>query len=459
MPAPEKQTPLTVSQLNRRARLTIEQEFTQVWVIGELSNFARPRSGHWYFTLKDEQAQVRCAMFANRNRAVQLQPRDGHLVMIRGRVSLYEGRGEFQVVADHMEAAGEGALRQAFEQLKVKLASAGLFASERKQPLPAIPRHVVVITSPTGAALRDILAVWRRRFPALQVTLIPTLVQGSSAEADIIRALEWAGRVAPDAVLLSRGGGSLEDLWAFNLEPVARAIAACPVPVVAGIGHEIDVTIADYVADVRAPTPSAAAEVLVPDAMELQQTLRSVQRRLRQLWQQQAKLQHLRIARLRAQLVTPAHAVNQANQKMDELNHRLLRALQGQLRELHTHRALLQNRLQHNGPGRQLQMARSQAQQLRQRLHQSMQLNLQHDQTRLSSLARMLQSVSPLPTLARGYAVVRNTERQVLAGVEQIATGERVTTQLHNGTFISEVISVAPGQPFISDPVDGQSSG
>ena len=264
---------LTVSALNKQARLTIEERFQMVWVTGELSNFARPRSGHWYFTLKDSGAQVRCAMFANSNRRVQMQPTDGQQVLIRGRVSLYEGRGDFQIIADQMEPAGEGVLRQAFDALKVKLADEGLFARERKRPIPDIPKHIAVVTSPTGAALQDVLAVWQRRFPTLQVTVIPTAVQGPEAEAQVLRALNAASKLTVDAILLTRGGGSLEDLWTFNLESVARAVAASQIPIVSAIGHEIDIAITDFVADLRAPTPSVAAELMVPDGQEMLQNI------------------------------------------------------------------------------------------------------------------------------------------------------------------------------------------
>ncbi|MEM7077898.1 MAG: exodeoxyribonuclease VII large subunit [Pseudomonadota bacterium] len=246
---------LSVSDLNRQARITIEERFHEIWVTGEISNFVRPRSGHWYFSLKDDRAQVRCAMFANRNRAAKVQPGDGQMVVLRGRVSLYEGRGDFQIIVDQIEPAGAGALQQAFEALKRKLAGEGLFAGERKRPLPTWPTHIAVVTSATGAALRDVLAVWQRRYPALRVTVVPSLVQGEAAQAALIDAISRAQSVSADALLLTRGGGSLEDLWAFNLEPVARALAASNIPTVCAVGHEIDTTICDYVADVRAPTP------------------------------------------------------------------------------------------------------------------------------------------------------------------------------------------------------------
>ena len=317
---------LTVSQLNKQARLTIEERFQMVWVTGELSNFARPRSGHWYFTLKDSGAQVRCAMFANSNRRVQMQPTDGQQVLIRGRVSLYEGRGDFQIIADQMEPAGEGVLRQAFDALKVKLADEGLFDRERKRPLPDIPKHIAVVTSPTGAALQDVLAVWQRRFPTLQVTVIPTAVQGPEAEAQVLRALNAASKLAVDAILLTRGGGSLEDLWTFNLESVARAVAALQIPIVSAIGHEIDIAITDFVADLRAPTPSVAAELMVPDGQEMLQNIDGEFRHLTVLMEGQLRERQLQLDKLNLRLVSPESYLQQAWMRLDDLSNRIARS-------------------------------------------------------------------------------------------------------------------------------------
>ena len=251
---------LSVSDLNRQAKRLLEVSFPSIWVEGELSNIAQPRSGHWYFTLKDAGAQVRCAMFRGSNAKVRFRPQEGQLVLIRAKVSLYEGRGDYQLIAEHMEEAGTGALQRAFEELKNRLSLEGLFAQELKKPLPTMATHVAVVTSPTGAAIQDILTVFKRRFPAMKITVLPSLVQGAEAAPQIIQALALAARIPNlDAVIVGRGGGSLEDLWPFNEESVARAIADCPLPVVSAVGHEVDFTIADFVADHRAPTPSAAA--------------------------------------------------------------------------------------------------------------------------------------------------------------------------------------------------------
>ncbi|HKX58724.1 MAG TPA: exodeoxyribonuclease VII large subunit, partial [Steroidobacteraceae bacterium] len=256
-----------MSRLNREARALLETGLPSLWITGELSNLSRPASGHWYFSLKDEGAQVRCAMFRQRNLSVRVAPRDGMQVLLRARVGLYEARGEFQLVVDHLEEAGEGELRRRFEALKLKLAAEGLFDAARKRPLPRFPRRIGVVTSPTGAALRDVLHVLGRRFPSVPVLLYPVPVQGAGAAREIASMLAVADRRRDvDVLLLVRGGGSLEDLWAFNDEALARAIAGVGLPVISGIGHEIDFTIADFVADLRAPTPSAAAEIAVPDA-------------------------------------------------------------------------------------------------------------------------------------------------------------------------------------------------
>ncbi len=287
---------LSVSQLNRRAKQLLETHIPLIWVSGELSNFAKPGSGHWYFSLKDERAQIRCAMFKQANSRLRWQPTAGMHVLVRARVSLYEGRGDYQLIVEHMEEAGAGALMQAFEDLKAKLQKEGLFDESQKQALPRFPQHIGIITSPTGAAVRDILAVIQRRYPIVNSTIIPVAVQGTGAAKGIVGAIKKAIEFAKfDALILTRGGGSIEDLWAFNDEALARAINACPIPIISAVGHEVDFTIADFVADIRAPTPSVGAEIITPDINEWLQTLDDVQRQLirhqRRLIQQ--KLQQL----------------------------------------------------------------------------------------------------------------------------------------------------------------------
>ena len=302
---------LSVSQLNNRARLLLEDVFAQIWVEGEISNLAKPASGHTYFTLKDSQAQVRCALFRQNAARVREALRDGLAVKVRGRVSLFEGRGDYQLILDNVEPAGDGALRLAYEALKEKLSAEGLFAPAKKVALPAHPQRIGIISSPTGAVIRDIISVFRRRAPQVQLSLIPTAVQGREATAQIVRALQLADRQGFDALILARGGGSLEDLWCFNEEPVARAVAACKTPIISAVGHETDISICDFVADVRAPTPSAAAELLAPDMGDLQQRLHSLQRRLVLRMQDRLGRERLRLEGLSRRLRHPGERLRQ----------------------------------------------------------------------------------------------------------------------------------------------------
>ena len=323
----------TVSRLNRSARAILEGSFPLLWVEGEISNLSRPSSGHWYFSLKDEAAQVRCAMFRNRNMYMNVTPQNGDQVLLRVQVSLYENRGDYQLIVEHLEEAGDGALRRAFDLLKQRLAKEGLFDAARKRPLPALPRRIGVITSPHGAALRDVLSVLRRRYPAIPVLIYPTAVQGASAAQDVAATIRLASaRNECDVLIVARGGGSLEDLWAFNEEVVARALHACTIPVVTGVGHETDFTIADFVADQRAPTPSVAAEMVSPNRAEWQ-------RRLTQLKQRVAGFMTAKLADgqrtlhwLTTRLQHPAQRLARQAQRMDELELRLQRA---QHRQLH----------------------------------------------------------------------------------------------------------------------------
>jgi len=445
MPASPDNPVLTVTQLNRQARLTLEQRFDQVWVMGEMSNFARPRSGHWYFSLKDENAQVRCAMFANRNRSVALQPGDGQLVIARGRVSLYEGRGDFQVIVESLEAAGEGALRQAFDQLKLKLAAEGLFDTQHKQPLPAMPAHIAVITSPTGAAIRDVIAVWQRRFPGLRVTLIPSAVQGPAAEAELLAAFKKLPQLAPDIVLLTRGGGSLEDLWSFNLESVARACAACPFPTVSAVGHEIDVSICDFVADVRAPTPSAAAELIAPDAAALQQTLQQQLRNLTRVWQRDLHSHQQQLRHLQQRLPNPEQIITRFGQRIDDASLRLQAAFERKLNYLRLQVTSAQRQLQALGPTEQLNSAKRNLASSQTRLIYAMRQQLATQTNRIASISRMLHGVSPLPTINRGFALVENKSGNVVSSIDQLAEGDTTTTYLQDGAFVARVESRQPG--------------
>ncbi|MGH1372466.1 MAG: exodeoxyribonuclease VII large subunit, partial [Cellvibrionaceae bacterium] len=328
---PEKQV-FTVSQLNRRAKQLLETHLPLIWVSGEISNLAKPASGHWYFSLKDNQAQVRCAMFRNANQRLRWQPESGNQVLIRARVSLYEGRGEYQLIAEHMEAAGDGLLQQQYEALKAKLHSEGLFDEERKQPLPTFPQHIAVITSPTGAAVHDILSVIKRRYPIAPVTILPVSVQGSAAAGEMCNALRKAQDYNGfDVIIIGRGGGSIEDLWAFNDETLARAIAHCSIPVVSAVGHEVDFTIADFVADQRAPTPSVSAEIITPDLSEWLQTLDYYQDRLQTICQDIIYRYQQRLLFLRKRLRHPNEKIRAQKSQLAYIQQSLVRSLQQQL--------------------------------------------------------------------------------------------------------------------------------
>lgn len=437
---------LSVSQLNRQARMTIEQRFHQIWVSGELSSFARPASGHWYFTLKDNDAQVRCAMFANANRRARMQPANGQQVLLRGRVSLYEGRGEFQIIVEHMEPAGEGALRAAFDALKRQLSAEGLFEQARKRPLPEMPQHVAVVTSPTGAALKDVLSVWRRRFPALGVTVVPTSVQGNEAEQEILDALYRAAALQPDLILLTRGGGSMEDLWVFNAESIARAIADSAIPVVSAIGHDIDVSISDFVADLRAPTPSAAAELIAPDGDELEQVLLSQLHRLQLLLAARLREKRLSVKNLTLGLINPARYCEQASQRLDELNTRLARAATASIeqRQVHLHGAV--NRLDLQRPDRLIKGLGDKVDTALKRLQQVMLQSLGLRKQRMVAATRMLESLSPLPTLARGYTILRDPDGSVIDHSAELTVGQEILGQMQDGRFTAKILDTQTGQ-------------
>jgi exodeoxyribonuclease VII large subunit len=436
VPAPPPRHILTPSSLNRLVRDLLEDALPMVWIEGELSNVARPASGHLYFTLKDSGAQVRCAMFRPKSGWLKFRPVDGMQVLVRARVGLYEPRGEFQLVAEHMEPAGEGALQREFEQLKARLDAEGLFDPARKRALPAFARRIGVITSATGAAVRDVLSVMARRWPLAEVEVLPVPVQGREAPPAIVGMLRKAsasGRY--DVLLLTRGGGSLEDLWAFNDEQVARAIHASAVPVVSAVGHEVDFSIADFVADLRAPTPSAAAELLVPDAAAIARHLRQLQQRLGTLQQRrlQALIQradHL-LARLQAQ--RPQARLARDRERLAHLRHRLAVVMRELERERARRLERLHARLLARHPRLQLPLLRQRLQQQDQRLRRAIAQILERRRASLQQAARTLHAVSPLATLERGYAILFDAEGRVLRSTAAVASGASVKARLADG--------------------------
>jgi exodeoxyribonuclease VII large subunit len=431
----------TVSRLNREARELLEGGFPLLWVEGEVSNLSRPASGHWYFTLKDEGAQVRCAMFRGRNREVAFVPRDGLHILLRAEVSLFEARGDFQLIAHHLEEAGDGALRRAFDLLKQRLALEGLFDTAHKKPLPALPRRIGVITSPTGAALRDILSVLRRRFPAIPVLVYPVPVQGPEAAPRIAHALDLASqRRDCDVLILARGGGSLEDLWAFSEELVARAIHRCRIPVVTGVGHEIDFTIADFVADLRAPTPSGAAERVSPDQGAWQQRLERIRARLASLVSRHLARAQERLLWVEKRLLHPGRRLSAIAQRLDELEQRLGRAQQMLLRHKSAQLAQWQAHLQKHNPAGRIGSLRARQEQLALRLRGALRASLENRQGRLANLTRALEAVSPLSTLARGYAIVTQPpDGAIVRRARDVAPGSQIQARLAEGRLLCDV--------------------
>ena len=433
----------TVGRLNREARAVLEGGFPLLWVEGELSNLSRPASGHLYFSLKDPQAQVRCALFRSRSRLLGFTPENGLQVLVRARVSLYEARGDFQLIVEHMEEAGDGALRRAFDALKQRLSAQGLFDEDRKRPIPAFPRRIGVVTSPSGAAVRDILSVLRRRFPALPVLIYPVPVQGTDAAPRIAAAIRQASERADcDVLIVSRGGGSLEDLWAFNEEVVARAIHDCAIPVVSGVGHEIDFTIADFVADRRAPTPSAAAEVVSPDQIKWLAQLQTLDGRLLHLLRRHLTglAQRLTWLEKRLQQQHPGQRLRQQSQRLDELDQRLRQGLRAGLARRRSRLAELTARLHRHAPTYRLQGLEARRQTLDRRLRGAMTLTLERAGQRLGALTRALDTVSPLATLERGYAIVtRPTDGRVLQDAAAVQPGEQVRARLARGRLVCTV--------------------
>ncbi len=477
---------LTVTQLNRQVRTLLETSLDRVWVCGEISNFSVPSSGHWYFTLKDDRAQVRCAMFRSANAHVRQRPANGDEVSVLAKVSLYEGRGEFQLVVERLEIGGEGVLQARFEALKARLGAEGLFDARRKRPIPQKIRHVGVITSDTGAAIHDILTVIRRRWPALRVTLIPAPVQGEHAAARIEAAIRCANaRTDCDVLIVGRGGGSLEDLWPFNEERVARAIAASRIPVISAVGHEVDVTISDLVADERAPTPTAAAERVTPDRAVLERQLVQWEQRLHSAMTRYLVRRRQALEQLRERLRQPGDRLQELNLRVDDLSLRLAQAMRRNLTQKQTVVAMLERRLEAQAPRRRLMQqqerlaslqtrlvqamprrisvahhrletltarlqrhhpepriaaGRDQVANLAHRMERAMQVRLRDAKTRFSNVVGALQMASPLNTLSRGYAIVTDAATgTVIRHAGDATPGSRVRARLATGHLICTV--------------------
>ena len=432
----------TVSRLNAEVRLLLENEMGIVWLVGEISNFSAPVSGHWYLTLKDSRAQVKCAMFRGNNRRVTFKPQNGNQVLVKARLSLYEPRGDYQLIIESMQPEGDGRLQQEFEKLKMNLAAEGLFAQSNKQPLPEHPKRVGVITSKTGAALYDILDILKRRDPSLPVVVYPTMVQGEEAAIQIAQAIGRANeRNECDVLIVGRGGGSLEDLWCFNNEIVARTIAASQIPIISAVGHEVDVTIADFVADMRAPTPSAAAELVSRDNSHKEQAFAAKRARLvsaiRHLLMKQAQSTHALKFRLEKQ--HPSYQLQKQSQLLDDLDMRLRRGMAQYLKQHAQRVERKQHQLQLNSPVKRLGEQKLHLQRSEQKLLDAMDKTLLTTRHQLAMAAEKLETVSPLATLKRGYSITHSASKQTVSSIEDVNVGEVIKTQVEDGVIESQV--------------------
>ena len=432
----------TVSRLNAEVRLLLENEMGIVWLLGEISNFSAPVSGHWYLTLKDSRAQVKAAMFKGSNRFVQFRPQNGQQVLVKARLSLYEPRGDYQIIIESMQPEGDGRLQQEFEKLKMQLAAEGLFAQTLKHPLPEHPKRVGIITSKTGAALHDILNVLKRRDPSLPVIIYPTMVQGDEAAIQIAQAIGRANsRNECDVLIVGRGGGSLEDLWCFNNEIVARTIAASQIPIISAVGHEVDVTIADFVADVRAPTPSAAAELVSRDNSHKMQAFLNAQQKLVNSWRYYLSQQKTQLTQLNYRLDKqhPMYRLERQQQRLDEREMRLKQAILKRCQQTRQHLARQEYRLQLQSPVKRLTQQRHQLAITEQKLLEAMQRSLLKKRYQFGMLAEKLDTVSPLSTLSRGYSITQNAQGKVVRSAQEVNVGDTLITRLADGEIHSTV--------------------
>lgn len=432
--------PLTVTQLNRQVRAFLEQDLGIVRVLGEISNLSKPASGHLYFTLKDQSAQLRCVFFRNHHKADSKQFNDGQQVIAEGRLSLYEARGEYQLIVQALLSAGLGELYQQFEQLKAKLEQQGLFAAARKKIIPAFPHRIAIVTSGSGAALRDILSTLARRYPLAEVAIYPSEVQGKTAASQLISALLQANADNnSDVIILARGGGSIEDLWPFNDEQLALTISQSRIPVVSGVGHETDFTIADFVADLRAATPTAAAEAVTPDMTDLLNQLQSLERRLHQATDKMLEYQKLVLSHRLAKLESPQYLISRHWQTLDLLDRRLTENITQKLHQQQHHLHQLAGKLQSHHPLARLFATQTRLQELTKRLNQSMNHDLQESKQQFSQLITTLHAVSPLATLSRGYALATHN-KQLVTSAEQVSKGDKLHLRLAKGSLDCKVL-------------------
>lgn len=433
----------TVSRLNREVRTILETGFPLLWIEAELSNFARPASGHWYFSLKDEAAQVKCAMFKNRNQLVKVLPTNGKQVLVRAKIGLYEPRGDYQLIIEHMEEAGDGALRRQFDLLKNKLAKEGLFDATHKKDITKTATRVGIITSTTGAAIHDILTTLQRRFPMQKTIVYPVPVQGKGAGNKIANAIKKANsRQETDVLILARGGGSLEDLWEFNEEVVARAIYNSDIPIVTGVGHEVDFTIADFVADQRAATPTAAAELISPDRHQLLQKLSSVESRFIYLIQQNIQQKQQKIDWLSKRIRHPKDYLQIYKNKLAELNQRNIRNIKNTLVKSRSRTALLKAKIQQHEPSQRIQQLKLRYENITTRFQLTTSQLISSKKQKLQHLVHTLDALSPLHTLKRGYSIIKDENNSIIRETKNLKNGQQVKSELSRGHFISTITDI-----------------
>ena len=434
---------ISVSEINRRAKSILEENFPFVWIQGEVSNFFSAASGHWYFSLKDESSEIRCAMFANKSHRITFEPKDGDHLVLNGTLSIFEGRGQYQIIVEHIELAGEGALLKAFEELKKKLLTEGLFDDSLKKKLPSYPRSIAVVTSPDGAVIQDIINVLSRRSPFFNLTVVPTLVQGEKAAPLICEALNKASNLENiDLIILARGGGSIEDLWAFNNEEVARAIVNCPIPLVSAVGHETDFTISDFVADIRAPTPSIAAEIISQPYSELKETLEGYQSYLLKSVESQFDSQRTRITNLIKRIRHPGDKLREIGQKVDYLETALIQEMHQKVSFKKNQLNLSQLSLQQNSPQNKVKEAKVYLQNASKDLLKAFNLKIERKRKLLGELVATIEAVSPLSVLARGYSIISTEPKgKILSSSDQVEIGQTISAVLNKGSIKAEVKS------------------
>ena len=434
---------ISVSEINKRAKSILEENFPFVWIQGEVSNFFSAASGHWYFSLKDESSEIRCAMFTNKNHHITFEPKDGDHLVLNGTLSIFEGRGQYQIIVEHIELAGEGALLKAFEELKKKLQLEGLFDDSIKRQLPAYPKNIAVVTSPDGAVIQDIINVLDRRSPFLDLTVVPTLVQGEKAAPLICDALNKVGKLKKvDVVILARGGGSIEDLWAFNNEEVARAIVNCPTPIISAVGHETDFTISDFVSDLRAPTPSIAAEIISQPYSELIETLEGYQNYISRSVISQIDVQRTQITNLIKRIRHPGDKLREISQKLDYLETALIQNINQEISFKKNGLNLKDLSLQQNSPQNKVKEAKVYLQNASKDLLKALKLEIERKSTVLAEIVATLQAVSPLSVLSRGYSIISTEpDGKILSSSNQVEIGQTISAILSKGSIKAEIKS------------------